>query len=517
MRKHYHRRLLWPQVNLHYLTTFVLSLLIFSGTHHSVHARTRVKATQPAVVSLQFFDRAGKRLSAGKALDLLDGVKDNRKYATALVEPSTLQVMASGVVRKAGDDLVFDVPARPARLAVNFPTTRGYSLVILDNGGAGFSSPGTINFTYRAALDTRRRLDDALAARTDYARSESFRAAYARAVAHLNTASASASEPIRGQEGYLALDDLAEAYDILLAEYGVAYRKSHLGRLAPWMGTTLDDTTNYPVSLKVAKDTTEPHSWIRIVFNHDQQPGDYDDVVTAARQAGFKIIGAPIDSYAAARYVTTDAYLQRVKMFVDHFPAIEAWEVANEVNGEWLITKPGDLGRQQFEPLSAKVAAATDYVHGQGDKVVVTLYWQLTTGPEFTTFNWARANLPTPVRAKIDAVLLSAWVEDAPLGLGFDQVMGALQQEFPGKLIGLGELGYWGDGTAKAWWALDERNRELGRRRVAAQYYAAALGYEYSVGGGFWWYLYTDMVKNRDNDLKAAITTVTKGLTPSTL
>lgn len=366
-----------------------------------------MRATPPAIISLQFFDRAGKRLSAGKALDLLDCIKDNRKDATALVDPSRLQVMASGVVRKAGDELVFDVPAHAAGLAVNWPTTRGFSLVILDNGGAGFSSPGTINFTYQAAVDTRRRLDDALAARTDYARSEAFRSAYARAIGHLNTAASASSESERGKEGYLALDDLAEAFDTLLAEYGIAYRKAHLDRLTPWMGVTLDDTTDYTTSLTAAKGATGPYSWVRIVFDRKQQPGDYDDVVNAAHNAGFKIIGAPIDSYDAARYVSTEDYLQRVKMFVDHFPTVEAWEVANEVNGDWLITKPGDLHGRQFEPLADKVAATAKYVKDHGTKVVLTLYWQLTTNPEFTTFNWARTNLPTLVRANIDVVLLS--------------------------------------------------------------------------------------------------------------
>jgi hypothetical protein len=102
------------------------------------------------------------------------------------------------------------------------------------------------------------------------------------------------------------------------------------------------------------------------------------------------------------------------------------------------------------------------------------------------------------------------------MGIAFDQIMRSLQHEFPGKLVGLGELGYWGDRTAKAWWAYDERDRGLGRRRVATQYYAAALGYEYSIGGGFWWYFYTGMVKHKDDELKAAITAVTRGVTSST-
>jgi hypothetical protein len=515
MNKLHYRTYLRPSFYFCLISVIALSGIIFPRAHLSALARRHVKGKPPARISLQFFDRDEKPLSAGKALDRLDGLK-GRKEATALVKLSDLQVIASGVVSKDGNELVFDVPAEPAGLAVNWPTRRGYSLLILDNGGAGFSSPGTINFTYQAALDTRRRLNEALAARPDYARSEAFQMVYARAAEHLNLATSASSEPVRGKEGYLALDDLAEAFDSMLAEYGIVYRKSHLGQLSPWMGVTLDNIKNFSDSLTIADSATKPYSWIRIVFDYGQQPGSYDDVVKEAHDRGFKIIGAPIDSQAAKKYVTTESYFERMKSFVEHFPVIDAWEVANEVNGDWLITKPEDRDGKPFGSLADKINLSAKYVRDHGAKVVVTLYWQLTTDPEFTTFNWARANLSPSIRENIDVVLLSMWVEDAPMGIAFDQVMRTLQYEFPGKYIGLGELGYWGDGTPKAWWAYDERDRDVGRRRVAAQYYSAALGYERSIGGSFWWYFYKDVVKKKDVDLREAITNITKALNAGT-
>lgn len=504
MSKFHRRKYLRASFYFRLINATALSLIIVSAAQISAIARMHVRSSPPARISLQFFDRDGKPLSAGKALDQIDGLK-GRKEATALVNPSDLRVIVSGAVRKDGNELVFDVPAAPAGLAVNWPTTRGYSLLILDNGGAGFSSPGTINFTYQAALDTRRRLDEALAARPDYVRSGVFRTAYGRAVEHLKVAASTSSEPVRGKEGYLALADLAEAFDSMLAEYGIVYRKSHLDQLSPWMGVTLDDIRNFSDSLTIADSATKPYSWIRIVFDYGQRPGSYDDVVKEAHDRGFKIIGAPIDSQAAKKYVTTEDYFERMKMFVEHFPVIDAWEVANEVNGDWLITKPEDRNGKPFGSLADKINLSAKYVRDHGAKVVVTLYWQLTTDPEFTTFNWARANLSPSIRENIDVVLLSMWVEDAPMGIAFDQVMRMLQYEFPSKYIGLGELGYWGDGTPKAWWAYDERDRDVGRRRVAAQYYSTALGYERSIGGSFWWYFYKDVVKKRDVDLREVI------------
>lgn len=74
--------------------------------------------------------------------------------------------------------LAFTIPSQPL----------GYSLVILDNGGSGFSGAATVNLTYQAALDEKRRLDSALAARPDYQPSSDFQAAYNAAVTHVNTA-----------------------------------------------------------------------------------------------------------------------------------------------------------------------------------------------------------------------------------------------------------------------------------------------------------------------------------------
>ncbi len=85
--------------------------------------------------------------------------------------------------------LALTVPSQPVAFAFNWPTQpRGYSLVILDNGGSGFSGAATVNLTYQAALDEKRRLDSTLAARPDYQPSSDFQAACNAAVMHVNTA-----------------------------------------------------------------------------------------------------------------------------------------------------------------------------------------------------------------------------------------------------------------------------------------------------------------------------------------
>ena len=87
-----------------------------------------------------------------------------------------------------------------------------------------------------------------------------------------------------------------------------------------------------------------------------------------------------------------------------------------------------------------------------------------------------------------ELVFLSMYVEDAPMGLAFDQIMRALQTEFPNQKIGLGELDYWLADASQAWWAFSQTDpTTTARQAVAHQYYAAALGYSPSVCDGFWW------------------------------
>ena len=205
-------------------------------------------------------------------------------------------------------------------------------------------------------------------------------------------------------------------------------------------------------------------------------------------------MGEPVDSYYAKHY-TRRQYLRQVQACVKAFPQIDAWEVGNEVNGSWL--GPG---------IAGKVADAASWVQRHSSAtVVLTLYWQIgTDSPASSMFNWVRANLPPSTRRNIDVVLMSTYVEDAPLGLAFDEVMRTLHAEFPDQRLGIGELDYWSPDTSRAWWAFDRSDPTgTGRHEVASQYYAASLGYPYAVGGGFWWYFAEEAPP--DAQLRAAI------------
>jgi hypothetical protein len=397
----------------------------------------------------------------------------------------------------------FDIPGKPVAFAVSWPTpSRGYSYVIVDNGGGGFDAGGDVVFNYRAALDAKRRLDEALEARPGYKRSPAFDASYANAESELKRAAAATSDSGRGRFGQRALDEISRANDALLAGYGPVYARGR--QKDPWIGLTVDDPDVFPGWPDMAGDLTEPFGWVRIVFDPTVDHGDpryYKDAIEAADKAGLKILGEPIDSYFANRY-TRAGYLGRMRKYVDAYPQVDAWEVGNEVNGCWVDSKTDADGNctgklvPANDRIANKIADSAAYVRRKrpNAQVVVTLYWQIGTDyAKWSVFNWSRANLTDRVRKDIDVVLLSQYVEDAPMGLAFDPVMRTLRAEFPDQRIGLGELDYWSSDTSRVWWAFARDDTLAGRRALAAHYYASALGYPRSVGGGFWWYFVEEM------------------------
>lgn len=456
-----------------------------------------------ATVVLKFYDVAGTGTEVtGAAVRTVMRGSSGGDDSDALLDPATLQDVYEWPLYRSGSPgrWRFDIPSgRSVAFSVNWPTTsNGYSNVIVDNGGSGFSAAATVVFNYQAALDAKRRLDAALRARSTYVQSRAFTTAYASAASNITSANAATTDADRGRYGQLALDAVDVAYGLLLEEYGPAYAVAN--RTGPWIGLTVDDLTIERDWARLASTTTTPYGWTRIVFdpNLDRgSPSYYDAAVRAAQAAGLKVLAEPIDSTFASGY-TRAQYLARIRAFVDYFPTVEAWEIGNEVNGCWVDQTVDASGSCTGTNIPAadrivnKLADAASYVRTTrpSAKVVVTLYWQLgTDAARWSVFNWVRAGgLPSTTRANVDTILLSTYVEDAPLGLAFDQVMTALQTEFPGKQIGLGELDYWAPDTSQFWWAYDSSSTATARQELAHHYYAASLGYAGSIGGGFWWY-----------------------------
>jgi hypothetical protein len=308
--------------------------------------------------------------------------------------------------------------------------------------------------------------------------SAKFNDAYTQAQAILDAIPIRATEPVKGRAGQLALDLFAVAYDTLLAEHGPQRAIAQASAGLPWLGANIESTSNYPAVLDLAASLTQPYGWVRLVFPASARPADWAPLVAYAKSKGLKILGQPVRAEDEP-LLTQEQYRQRFRDFVAAFPQIDAWEAGDQANGAWHSTG-----------MAEKLADAVAEIEALAPErlVVLNLLHQINTeAPEFSMFTWIAANLSPALRAKFDLVLVSLYPGQSPAGMFYDQLMETTRAAFPGKKIGLGEVGY-GEPGEQLWWCYDESDPAgEGRRAVVAQYYPAMFDFTGSIGGGFWW------------------------------
>ena len=441
------------------------------------------------IVRLRVYDANGRRLSyAGVIAISTGGPRGWRSDATYRVSDASIVAMPALV--DDGGEAAFPLTETGVGLTLAWPTAHtGYSTLLIDDGGAGFSSSQTVNLTFRAALDYRRKLDEAIARRPAFRPTPRFRLLDARATALVDAALRGPDAPTRGALGQQALDALAEAFGSLLEADG---RQEGASR-APWWGVTVDrrNRSNAVIdSIGALVDHRPGAAYVRIVFDPGVGPNAYDAIIREAERQGVVVMGQVVDS-SAMRHLTLEAFEARWRAYVDHFPDIHVWEVGNEVNGEWL-----------GHDVASKVDYAAAYVKqaDPADTTVLTLFWQMGTagGPASTVFQWARDQISPALAANTDVIALSTWVGGAPLGIAHDEVFERLHALFPGKRVAMGELGYWEPGTSRVWWWRSRHDPTTTVRAALARHmYLANLAFPYSVGGVFWWYYATEMSRRQ--------------------
>ncbi len=486
------------------------------------------------LVRLVAFDRRGARLSLRELLDRSSNAPHGwRSDVTYRVADGTIATAPALVQDHGVPALRLTEPGLGLSLA--WPTARtGYSTLFIDAGGDGFpyGGPGvsnstaaepaegnraaatrTVNLTYRAALDYRRKFQEALDRRPAFIPGRALRALRARASALLTRAAETQAPAARGALGARALDRLAQAFERLLVADG---RRVGASR-DPWWGVTVDRTegierTARSIEALVRPDRGSPIPGTpvaRVVFDPGRSPGSYADAVRELQRRGVRVAGQFADSSAMRRY-DDEAWQRRVRTFLDRFPDIDIWEVGNEVNGGWL--GPG---------VASKVATAAREVKSRDptDIVMLTLYWQMGTAPRpsASVFEWIHDHVSPGLIADVDVLSLSLWVADAPLGIAQDEVFKWLQDVFPEADLMIGELGYWERGTPRSWWwRRPEHPRTIVRRALLRQQVPASLGVPGGRGGVFWWYYVSEMADRGRlwRDLRGAIVRVARGGAP---
>lgn len=300
---------------------------------------------------------------------------------------------------------------------------------------------------------------------------------------------------------------------------------------------------------------------LRIVFQPKTLPTDYEAKLktlhdlTKNGTRRFYLMGLLFDSQALKEYKLGSAndpmincerlkpkdienndvmnYNQRAKCFIDHFKDdkdyIDAWEVGNEVNGEWADesydnrTKQLELFAGDYEITLTKIDVAIDLVPNS-KPLVLTLTYQPNCGEwkHNAMGQWIKHFRQTTID-KIDYVLIS-YYEDKCHYKVLDEreidamVIKPLREVFKNQFIGIGEIGYSaGEGEnskecpnnkncycsiQKTYCDETTSTRGTGPKLICRKskisqmqrYYGMKWKDPLYVGGGFWW--------NADKDYK---------------
>ena len=226
---------------------------------------------------------------------------------------------------------------------------------------------------------------------------------------------------------------------------------------------------------------------LRIVFQDDQSPLRYERNLRRLHnpppgKKKFHIVGLPFDSYHLKKYKLSpnpgdrfdcgdfqgpyQSYDHRAKCFVEYFTGardyIDAWEVGNEVNGEWADEdyKPGLPPDTKGKPelTVEKISRLINFIPAGKPTMLTVSYmpkcheWT-ANAMDVWIENFPR-HMPKATLDRIDYVLVSYYenncnfhiLGDAEIN---DYVFKPLSKVFPGRFLGIGEIGYSDGDTEK--------------------------------------------------------------------
>jgi hypothetical protein len=236
-------------------------------------------------------------------------------------------------------------------------------------------------------------------------------------------------------------------------------------------GITIDNINDIDETAESLKKLYKPPT-ARIVFDGDKPASYYIEAVTKLNDAGF-VMGELLDSYNFSNY-TIGEYDLRVNEYLAAFDKkIDIWEIANEINGEWLGDK---------DTVVKKMINAFRIVNSKGKITAVTFYYNsyCYQNEKNEMFKWINENVPQFMKDSLNYVFVSYYEDDCS---GFQpdwqNIFDSLHLIFPNSKLGIGECG---------------TNFPEKKETYLRRYYTMEINTPNYIGGYFWWYYKQDCV-----------------------
>lgn len=435
-------------------------------------------ATVPITLVLRGPD--GEPLTLERVRAIQSAGRGEDGYDDALLDATTLEVIAIGPLYEADGAILVDVPqGRDCALCLSWPTSQGYSALIAD-----LPRQGSAEVLALAARGLHARQAELLSALGD----RSGAGARAWSAASALEAARAAHETTQtvidsgaGDEQGARLLELASTAQIAV--------DTALISAAPTdalIGATLTEAPSAGQrDAVVAATSSGGKGAARLVLDDVSAPAlaAWRQTADALQGAGIHVMGQICDSEGMAALSDSD-FDERVDAVLTALPGLDSWEVGNEIGGDWL----GE------DPVGRATRAARAVKERTGALTVLTLYYQLGQAEaDGALFNVAASLAGSELMGLVDVVGISVYPQSHPLGTAADRVMSALAARFPDKRVAVTELGYGGeDLDGGPWWFGSHDDTAAARSALIAQVTGAALGRPQAWGAPFWWYFLGD-------------------------
>jgi hypothetical protein len=258
-----------------------------------------------------------------------------------------------------------------------------------------------------------------------------------------------------------------------------------------WWGVTIDDVRNV-AGLVASLSALQAKPIARICFDAESSPSDFASAISAISPVAY-IMGQPFDSLDVPK-TSLSQYTATTSAFLGAFPNLSAWEVGNEINGEWLGGTPytgSGAATGMSNPVVAKAYGAWQLVRAAGKKTALTLCYEpaQTVTAGYDMVPWATQNIPSDMAAGLDYVLVSYYETDnqgiRPTLAQWTTIFQQLQAIFPNSYLGFGEIGMDNPATSTTLAQAES---------IMRYYYALTPAVQNWIGGFFWWYFAEDCV-----------------------